>query len=224
MRMPTKARSAVSRFATLALGTVLLGACAGDLTSPNGLASSDASLARGTHFNPGIGNKEVLAVGQTRTYSFTIDPRVANRLDMGIQTLEMPANTVCALTSSYGPGTWDAPCTPATTPLTITAIVTGTATYPRVDFYPAMRFNPAAADVELFMFAKHASLADAQRFKILYCSTLQQDFCEDESVSDSSLLTRYSAHDNEVYRKIKHFSGYVVAEFTDGDGSVPSGF
>jgi hypothetical protein len=219
MRMPTMARSTVSRFAFLAVGALSLAACSSDMTSS--IATPDASLSKGVHFNPGIGNKPVVAVGETQTYTFTIDPTVANRLDMGTQTLEMPANAVCDLSSGYGAAYWNAPCAPRTAPITITATVIGTGSYPRVEFQPAMRFNPLT-EVELYMFAKHASLADAQRFKILYCSTLLSGSCGDESATDASLITKYSTHDNEIYRRIKHFSGYVVAEYTDS-GTVSIG-
>jgi len=63
----------------------------------------------------------------------------------GLYTLVFPANSVCdPATSSYGPGTWDQPCTT----LADGQSVTVTATYGftnhglSVDFSPALRFNP----------------------------------------------------------------------------------
>ena len=213
MRMPTKAHSTAPVAVMLVAGTLLLSACSGDISSPTGLAPAAPSMANVPfHFNPGQGNKKVLGPGETVVYVFTIDPRRDNVLDMGTQLLEMPANSVCGAGSGYGTGTWTKPCTPQTAPVTITATVIGTSTLPRVEFQPAMRFNPDAADVQLYMFAKHASASDARDFDILYCSGMSNSNCHDESKDDASLITKYSTRANEVFRKIRHFSGYVVAE------------
>ncbi|MBA3671804.1 MAG: hypothetical protein H0W68_07255 [Gemmatimonadaceae bacterium] len=169
-------------------------------------------------FNPGIGNKPTVPPGSSKTYVFTINPLVSNQLSMGSARLEIPAAAICKVTTSgYGATNtngWNAPCAPETGSITITAAVTGTSSMPRVDFSPALRFNPAVGPVELYMFVKRATSADAQRFKILYCATLANS-CIDEAVSDPSLATYYNTHDNEVFRRIKHFSGYLVAENSD---------
>jgi hypothetical protein len=200
---------------------MLLGACNSDVGGPTGLAPSGVALSRGAaHSNPGNGNNKVLAPGETEVYVFTILPGEANELSMGTPVLEMPAWSVCAAGSGYGTGTWDKPCTAETKPVTITATVIGTSTYPRVDFEPAMRFNPASGDVQLFMFARHASSDAASKFSILYCSGVSQTHCDDEAKHDPTLVTQFSKRGNEVFRRIRHFSGYVVAE---NDGTPAPG-
>ena len=221
MRLPMQARSTASLAVLVIAGALLLTACSGDVNSPTGLAPVAPSMSKApSHFNPGKGNKKVLGPGETQVYVFTIDPRADNVLDMGTQMLEMPANAVCGAGSGYGTGTWTKPCAPETKPVTITATVIGTATLPRVEFQPAMRFNPNAADVQLYMFAKHASASDARAFDILYCAGTSNSNCKDESTDDASLITRYSTRANEVFRKIRHFSGYVVAERGE-NGELP---
>ena len=39
--------------------------------------------------------------------------------------------------------------------------------------------------------------------------------CVDESLTDSELLTHIDYSANVVFRRLKHFSGYMVAEFSD---------
>lgn len=223
MRKPKMARSTAPLVTLLTAGAMLLGACSGDIGSPTGIAPSSASFAKGSsHFNPGKGNKDAPAEGEVKSYTFVIDPRVANTLNMGSQVLEMPANSVCDLESDYGPGTWKLPCASEVNTVKITAKVTGTKSgYPIVDFHPSMRFNPAVAPVQLFMFAKRADATDARRFSILYCSGLNGSHCIDEALTDGALVTKFSTRDNEVFRQIRHFSGYVVAERGDGgEGSA----
>ena len=223
--MPMMARHA--RPCTLLLSALLLGACGGELTSPTamrgGLTPDAASMAKGGVFSPGKGNKKVLAPGEVAVYTFTIDPNVDNQLDMGgINALTLPANAVCAAGSSYGTAYWDSSCAPATLPVTITATLTGTNTgKARVEFQPAMRFNPAASPVTLYMFAKHADAADAKAFTIQYCPTDKSHPCYDESLTDASLVTKFSTKQNEVYRRIKHFSGYVVVSRDELGNELP---
>ena len=219
--MPMTARSTAPLVTLLTAGAMLLGACGGDISGPTGIAPASASFGKGSssHFNPGKGNKDVPEEGEVRSYTFTIDPRVDNTLSMGTQALELPRNAVCSSGSGYGVDTWDKPCTAEVKSVRITAKVTGTKSgYPLIDFQPAMRFNPAADPVQLFMYAKRADAADASRFKILYCSGQNGMHCIDEALTDKSLTTQFSKRDNEVFRRIKHFSGYVVAERGDGSG------
>ncbi len=216
--MPMKART-TAPLAALVAGTLFLGACSGDVLSPTGLAPDAANFSKGSgvHFESRKVDKKVLGVGETAVYVFTIDPRMDNVLDMVTSQLELPKNAVCVPNSGYGKGTWTTPCTPETKPVTITATVVGTLTLPRVEFQPAMRFNPSAEDVQLYMYARHANADNAGDFFILYCPGTSNASCHDESKDDASLLTKYSTRQNEVFRKILHFSGYVVAE-NDGSG------
>lgn len=115
--------------------------------------------------------------------------------------------SICDLaTSSYGPGTWDDPCTPSAKPVTITARVwvngaTGTLSS---DFEPAMRFVPGL-DRGVTLHLKDRWLAPTDRLD--YCSN---GVCVDEAASDPSLVTQLDRPNGFAYRLIKHFSGYSV--------------
>jgi hypothetical protein len=210
MRLPTKARSIFSLLAVLT-GSALLGACAGDATdplrSPEALTPAGASQAIAVHSSNGV-------------YTFTIDAAKSNALWMGQHKLSIPANGICDLGSSgYGSAYWNTPCTPHSGTMTITAVVTTSLDgHPQIDFSPALRFNPAT-NVSLYMWDAKASAGTARKLSILYCPILSAlgdaAGCINEASVDSDLQTQFVAGTYYLYRRIKHFSGYVIINATD---------
>jgi hypothetical protein len=138
----------------------------------------------------------------------------ANTFGIGVgHSVTISQANICDLaTSSYGPGTWDNPCTLSADSVAFTSTVSTTLSgHPRIDFQPAMRFAPGTGDV-IIVFADSAAAANPNSV-ILYCDA--SNTCVDESKTDSSLRTYHDTVRGIVYRKIKHFSGYAVS----GDGS-----
>src|SRR5262245_16851757 len=94
------------RNAAALVGLAVLVAACGDssLQTPNGRSARGASMSR---FDG--------------SYSFTYDPSkgVTTKLSDKLHTISIPAYGICdPAVSSYGPGTWDQPCTALTTPIT----------------------------------------------------------------------------------------------------------
>lgn len=204
MRSPTLARSTAYRVSLLVASTLLLAACAGDSTSP--------SAAK---FVPQDASKALVGVVDG-IYTFTINPSADQSITLGASSLDLPAGTVCTLaTTSYGPDQWNNACVPESLPVTITAVVKNAATdHPSIEFAPAMRFNPdRTAQLHLYV-TDAATLSNMTVMK--YCGPFSA-VCEDESLADPSLKTDVNAAAGLVSRRIKHFSGYVVAE-----NAVPS--
>jgi hypothetical protein len=206
MRTPIQVRL---RFTLLtAVGaSVLLAACAGEATAPK--MAPHASQLRTSPFVPSPLQKALVGVSDG-TYTITLDPTVDQSLSFGASHLDIPANAVCELSSSsYGPEYWNDSCTPETAPLTITAVVKNAATdHPSVQFEPAMRFSPDK-NVALYLYVTDQATLDASRV-MKYCNG---STCVDESLVDPSLQSNVDATNNVVFRRVKHFSGYVVAEF-----------
>jgi hypothetical protein len=200
--MPMTARSRLSLLPLLVMAGVLLAACAGEATAPAAMRAGGAPAAR------------ALVDVSDGVYTFTIDPTQAQSLTLGASHLEVPANAVCDLaTSSYGIGTWNDDCTTAQEPLTITATVTDAATdHPRVDFKPALRFHPDQV-VRLYLAVTDQATLDNSKV-VKYCN---ESGCMDESLTDPSLISYVDTDSKVVFRRIKHFSGYVVAEFAGID-------
>jgi hypothetical protein len=175
----------------LAATSVMLAACAGESTAPVATPGAQKALV-------GTGDS---------TYTFTIDPTQPQSLSFGASHLDIPANAVCELaTSSYGVQYWNDGCTPETAPFTITAVVRDAATdHPSVEFQPAMRFDPLT-NVGLYLYVTDQVTLDNSRI-IKYCN---ESGCVDESVNDPDLTSNVDVVNRVVFRRIKHFSGYVV--------------
>jgi hypothetical protein len=206
MLTPTKARSTAYRISLMVASALLLAACAGDTTS----SPSSARL------EPMDASKALVGVIDG-VYTFTVDPSQAQSIKLGASSLELPANAVCTLaTTSYGPDKWNDACVPETLPVTITAVVKNALTnHPSIEFSPAMRFNPAT-NVQLNLYVTNAeTLTNMTVMK--YCGPFSA-VCVNEAATDASLTTVIKAEAGLVSRRIKHFSGYVVAE--NGDGAV----
>jgi hypothetical protein len=209
MRLPMMARYRISTLSALALAGVLLAGCAGESTRPPALQKT--SQVRTSPFTPTVAQKALVGVSDG-TYSFQIDPSQAQSLSLGASHLDIPANAVCDLaTSSYGVGHWDEDCSAQTETFTITAVVRNAATdHPSVDFEPALRFSPGKL-VNLYLYVTDQATLDASRV-VKYCNA---NGCADESVADASLASSVDLENRVVFRRIKHFSGYVVAGFAD---------
>ncbi|MFI5256481.1 MAG: hypothetical protein ACHQRK_04400 [Gemmatimonadales bacterium] len=200
------------RLLVLAMSGVVVAssACSVDSTSPLPFAAPEsAGLSRGL-INAPKGND---GEGDSSTFTFTIDPRRDNLLHMGAHTLYLPARAVCDPTqTSYGAAYWDTGCSPLTSNLTITARVRSASDgLPRVDFQPELRFDPRTN--VLLTFAVKGKLAtQAVDMRILYCATSSAKSCIDEALHDPTLQSIVDRPAKSVYRRIKHFSGYLVAE------------
>jgi len=158
---------------------------------------------------------------RTTTFTLTALGGTYNIGD-GFYTLFVPANAVCRLTSSYGPGTWDSPCATLghNESITVTATYGFSSSGPVVDFTPELRFSPSAQvnlATSLYApiltaahnyFTQHPSAL--QFFGMYYVPSFGAKIVTD-AASDPSLVTHVNLATGLVWRRIKHFSGYNVA-------------
>ena len=208
MRLPTTARSKAKTLIPLVAASLILAACAGEATAP--VAPTLRTQERTSPFVPTDAQRALVGVVDG-VYTFNIDPTQTQMLKLGASGLYIPANAVCELgTSSYGIGTWDDSCAPQTTRMTITAVVRNAATdHPSVEFQPALRFSP---DKQVWLYMSVTDQATLDNTKVLwYCN---ETSCMDESQTDGDLTSYVDTKNFMVFRRIKHFSGYVVAEFS----------
>lgn len=167
-------------------------------------------------------------------YSFDISPR-GGVYWLGQYLLVVPPNTVCdPATSSYGPGTWDAPCTVARSSIHIEATVSTVDGRDYVDFSPHLRFVPSSdatrwVTIHSFRLAAIGGRGDLRRFSILFSETPGGPLV-DESALDPTLATHLSTRTGAVWRRVKHFTGYnlhtgMIDDCTPGvdDGCVAIG-
>jgi hypothetical protein len=161
------------------------------------------------------------------TSQFTVNP-AGGVYFVGNHALVFPARSICnPATSSYGPGEWDAPCTPLNRPLTITARVSTVSGVRAVDFSPEIRFVPSsnpARWVWLFMYTPEARSAhDLSAFNIMFAPSLGATPVND-AAQDATLRTYVDPRSGVSFRRIRHFTGYIVMTgFTDDAGSDSTG-
>ena len=217
MLTPKRARAVFTHYSVL-VGALVLGACAGEVSSPGKVGLK--TLQGNSMYAPSDADKALIGVTDG-TYSVTFDPTKDESFALGPNHLDIPANGICNLvTSGYGSAYWDKPCTPQVLPVTLTVVIANAASdHPSINFYPAMRFNPSKT-VQLFMYAPKVSPTDAKNWLMSYCPDLGA--CFDESLTDTSLATVIDYSHDMLFRRVKHFSGYTVAERSD-DGAIVSG-
>jgi hypothetical protein len=179
------------------------------LPRPSSLSAS-VSLGKGVTLKSTSTNN-----GVTRTV-IIVDPRVDVSLGGATDMVSIPANSICRPgVSGYGPEYWDRPCSPATAPITFeveswTDKKTG---QPRVEFTPDVRFSPAKM---VGLYLKSTTAQTAQMPSILWCTNKSK--CVDEALTDKSLATQRDRTSGYVYRRVKHFSGYMVSVGLTGEG------
>jgi hypothetical protein len=186
---------------TSALTLVALGAIAGcgDHGSPTAAAPPPAL--------------DVAASSGTQ-YSFDLSPK-GGVYWLGEFFLVVPANAVCdPATSSYGPGTWQDPCTPATTAVHVDATVSTVGGRDYLDFSQHLRFVPAKnpsgwVTLHTVRLAAIGGKGDLRRFSILFAAAPGGTEV-DESAADSSLATHVNPGTGALWRRIEHFTGYNV--------------
>lgn len=198
---------------TLVTMSVMAGCQENTVSAPR-LTPSSAALM--THAPSG---RPALSLGGGAASNTTVDFTVGANGGVfytGNHAVVFPAGSICdPSTSSYGPATWDAPCAPLTSALRIRAVVSTVNGQSSVDFSPSIRFVPTSNPsrwVWMYMYAPAARSfsGNLSRFNILYLSRPGATLV-DESVADATLRTYVDTWSGMAARRIKHFSGYVVA-------------
>lgn len=163
-------------------------------------------------------------LSDSASVDFTVGPN-GGVFFTGNHAVVFPAQAVCdPATSSYGPGTWDSPCTPLQTSIRVHAEVRRINGKTAVDFTPSLRFVPSsnpARWVWLLMYTPSAvgTTTDLSGYNILWESALGAPPV-DETVSDPTLRTYVDTWQGISLRRIKHFSGYISPQGRNCDPST----
>ena len=159
-----------------------------------------------------------LSQGDSNTTVLTIDPNVSKTYAFGQSWIYFPARSICDPASSgYGIGLWDKPCTPVTQPVQVTVKWTSRGGYAYAVFSPELRFVPADAKSisrwVILSLHSQKKLHDLNAYNILYAT--DNNSWVDEAATDPTLRAWLDPLHNSVYRRVKHFSGYMVAAGMD---------
>ena len=152
--------------------------------------------------------------GDSNITVLTIDPNVSRTDAFGQSWIYFPARSICdPATSGYGIGLWDTPCTPTNQPVRVTVKWTNRGGYAYAVFSPELRFVPADARSisrwVILSLHSQKKLHDLDAYNILY--NAGNNGWVDESATDPTLRAWLDPLHNSVYRRVKHFSGYMVA-------------
>jgi hypothetical protein len=207
-----------SRFVIASAAIAAIAGCSDSTTSPREATVRDIAPGDG----PSLDYNGPSRFYGFKSASFTITAAGGTFAIGDLYTLVVPANAVCVPGSSYGPGTWDQPCTT----LKEGQSVKITATYgfansgPVVDFGPELRFAPStqvtlstslfAPVLTLFRGYFQANPSALKYFSIYYTPDLGNTRVSDAAL-DPSLTTHINLKTGVVWRRIKHFSGYNQA-------------
>lgn len=143
---------------------------------------------------------------------FTVTPS-GGMFVLGKHAVYFPDHSICdPATSGYGPEYWNAPCTPLDTPIDFHAeIRTDGNGGAWVDFTPSVRFAPEANVWILMKTGREANESNVQNLALLWAPGLESAERVNEASFDPSLKTYVDMQRSIVFRRIKHFSGYIVA-------------
>lgn len=134
-------------------------------------------------------------------------PAAGGIVKVGPFSLYFSERSVCdPMTAGYGPSTWNNACETLNSDYRLTAAYWEEDGQVFVEFLDDIRFSP---DRWVMISAKPPVGAT----EILYFrrGAAGSVVTTDEAQVDASMQSYYSEWTNEVYRRIKHFSGYVVA-------------
>jgi hypothetical protein len=150
---------------------------------------------------------------QTLNFTFT---RAAGSVQLGEFKLAWQANSVCdPATSGYGIQFWKKPCqaAPADIPMTVKLWNDGERTY--AEFSPDIRFSPTK-DVTLTVnrpqiVGKHVNPRMVRLYSILYTHQIGDTrYYVDEAWYDLEQRSHFNTITGDVWREIRHFSGFVI--------------
>jgi hypothetical protein len=166
------------------------------------------------------------ALADSASVDFSVGPN-GGVYYAGNHAVVFPAQSICdPATSSYGPGTWDQPCSPLQSTLKVHAEVRSANGQTWVDFSPSLRFAPSsnpAKWVWIVMYAPGAigATTSVSNFNILWASAIGGTTV-DETPTDSTLRTYVDTWQGLALRRIKHFSGYTLPDGRTCDPAAES--
>lgn len=201
---------------TLAVLGTLSAACAErSPSSPRSGAVEPTTIRMAPPGAPSLGLASVETKKNNTSAEFTVTA-AGGTFAVGNHLVVIPARGICdPATSSYGLGTWDAPCTPLETPLTIQAKVKTANGRTWVDFSPSIRFvpssNPAKWAWVLLYNGSHGA-TNLSSFNVHFATGIDGAIV-DETIDDPTLRTYVNTQTGFSLRRIKHFSGYTSSGF-----------
>lgn len=194
--------------------------CAGAVTLAAACSAADQSVAPlGERRMPaGAPSFDVIideVAPDSLSVDFTVTP-TGGMFVLGKHAVYFPANSICdPATSTYGPDQWDAPCAPLTTDMKFHAEIRGSETGETwIDFTPSVRFVPTDDPNQkvwaMMNVGTDITWDNYKLFAMHWTPTSTTDVVVNEAAFDETLKTYIDLTNDIVFRRVKHFSGYLV--------------
>ena len=208
----------VRRYSALLVVLAAASACSDAPMAPSATErpAFDIDALQPESFRGGKVGKTALAPGDTdNVLVFSVDPNVSKTYAFGENWVYFPARSICdPATSDYGIGTWDTPCTALRQAIDVTVHWSNKGGHAYARFSPDLRFVPAdARSVSRWVILSlhdHKRIHELSNYNILYDAGGALGWI-DESLTDKTLRAWIDPLHNSVVRRVKHFSGYMVA-------------
>jgi hypothetical protein len=199
-----------------ALPLLVAAACSDVSTSPDAAAGRSLSAGAPAFDYTGGG---AFSFGDLRS-SFIVSPRGGSFSINGLFNVNFPAGSICdPELSTYGDGEWDNDCVTLTRSIRISSTVRLRNGKLAVDFQPALRFSPSSdVTISTSLFAPtlrtnrfyfSANPSSLRPLVFSYAPSLDGAIVADY-VADPTLVTHVDLTTGRVWRRVKHFSGYVA--------------
>ena len=207
----------------LIAGTVLIAAACRDTVAPPSAAPvttlelfADQSFSRIVSSTEGAG-------ANTLNFTFT---RAAGSVRLGEFTLTWQDDSVCdPATSGYGVGYWKKECAAATSDIPMTVRMWEDNGRVYADFSPDIRFS-ASKIVTLKVnrpeiVGRRLTRKIVAKYSIYYTFRVANTrLYIDEAWGDPTQRSQFDTQTGDVWRLIRHFSGFVIRTGVDDAGSV----
>ena len=207
----------VRRTLSLLAVTVLVASCSDAPSEPAApqaramkFEASELQLSAARHADDARGHADNNK-GKIDEATLLVDPRVSRTYAFGPNWIYIPALSICdPATSGYGSETWDLPCTPLRRPVEVRVRWKHRGGHGSVEFEPDLRFVPSPNQREWVILAIYdRKPLESEDYRILW--ETKSGKLIDEAATDPTLRAYVDRRDNTVYRRIKHFSGYLVS-------------
>jgi hypothetical protein len=201
------------RFLAIAAALLAAAACSDTATLPTSATPDRVSAAQAPAFDFGTAGRPGLL-----STEFTVPPVGGTFSLSGLYNVTFPAGAICDPSrSNYAD--WGAPCPTLKSAIKVRATVQLTAGGLAVDFQPELRFapgSPVTISTGMFapfilanrtFFSQHPSAL--RPFAMLYTPSLGANPVADY-LTDPDAVTHINLSTGQVWRHVKHFSGYSI--------------
>jgi hypothetical protein len=189
--------------------------------------NNDSSVAPLRGAPPTLSGSSALAALATSTRVDFVIPAAGGRVSiLGIYMLDVPANAVCDPSAQdtrdgYAAAAWNAPCTVATTGITVHATLQWSHNRMWADFSPSLRFAPGktvtlstglmSPIVRYYADANggNGSNGLSRKWGILFAPSIDAPPVDDAK-DDASIRTTVDFTAGTISRRVKHFTGYSI--------------